>query len=236
MNASWKQIKQIIFDADDTLWENNIYYVQATNDFFDLIETGGFNRSDIQKAFDDLELKVVQERGYGSHNFVYILEDLFTRYKKETALPLDEKKFRFITKRFKEHPTSIPQLFTGVIETLRYLKGKYKLYVLTKGEYEEQQGKILRAGVHECVQDYFILAEKNDAAYRRLLKEHNWQAHETCMVGNSPKSDINPALRQGMFAIHIPYRDTWKLDDEPIEARDGRFMELESFEALQNVF
>ncbi len=236
MNDSWKQIKQIIFDADDTLWENNIYYVQATTDFFDLIEAGGFLRSDIQKAFDDLELEVVKERGYGSHNFVYILEELFARYQKQSTVPLDEEKFRFITKRFKDHPTNIPQLFPGVIETLRYLKTKYKLYVLTKGEYKEQQGKILRAGVHECVQEYFILPEKNDAAYRRLMKEHNWQAHETCMVGNSPKSDINPALRQGMFAIHIPYRDTWKLDDEPIEATADRFLELDSFEALRNVF
>ncbi len=236
MNESWKQIKQIIFDADDTLWENNIYYVQATTDFFDVIEAGGFDRSDIQKAFDDLELKVVKERGYGSHNFVYILEELFARYNTKSSVPLDEQRFRFITKRFKEHPTNIPQLFPGVIETLRYLKTKYKLYVLTKGEYNEQQGKILRAGVHECVQEYFILPEKNDAAYHRLMEKYNWQPYETCMVGNSPKSDINPALRQGMFAIHIPYRDTWKLDDEPIEPAAGRFMELDRFEALRDVF
>jgi len=39
-----------------------------------------------------------------------------------------------------------------------------------------------------------------------------------------------------MFAIHIPYRDTWKLDDEPIEATADRFLELDSFEALRNVF
>ncbi len=232
----WKNIKQIIFDADDTLWENNIYYVQATTDFIELIESGGFNRSEIQQAFDDLELKVVEERGYGSHNFVYILEELFRNYSQKTKTPLDAEKLRFITRRFEEHPVSIPQLFPGVIDTLRYLKTKYALYVLTKGDFKEQQGKILRAGVHECVKEYFILPEKNDAAYRKLLEEHNWLPAETCMVGNSPKSDINPALRQGLFAVHIPYRDTWKLDDEPIEARDGRFLELKSFEALQKVF
>ena len=232
----WKNIKQIIFDADDTLWENNIYYIQATTDFIDLIESGGFERSDIQRAFDDLELKIVEERGYGSNNFVYILEELFRRYTQKSKVRLDEEKLRFITRRFQEHPVSIPQLFPGVIETIRYLKKKYALYVLTKGDYSEQQGKILRAGVHECVKEYFILPEKNDAAYRGLLNKYNWLPDETCMVGNSPKSDINPALRQGMFAVHIPYRDTWKLDDEPIEAQDGRFMELKSFEALQTIF
>ncbi len=232
----WKNIKQIIFDADDTLWENNIYYVQATTDFIDLIESGGFDRFEIQQAFDDLELKVVEERGYGSHNFVYILEELFRFYTQKSKVALDAKKLEFITRRFQEHPVSIPQLFPGVIETLRFLKTKYALYVLTKGDYAEQQGKILRAGVHECVKEYFILPEKNDAAYRKLLQEHNWLPAETCMVGNSPKSDINPALRQGLFAVHIPYRDTWKLDNEPIDSGNGRFIELESFEALQKVF
>ncbi len=232
----WRHIKQIIFDADDTLWENNIYYVQATTDFIDLVESGGFVRSDIQKAFDDLEVRVVEERGYGSHNFIYILEELFRVFNKKSKTRLDEERLRFITRRFQEHPVSIPQLFPGVIDTLRYLKTKYALYVLTKGDYAEQQGKILRAGVHECVKEYFILPEKNDVAYRDLLQKNNWIPSETCMVGNSPKSDINPSLRQGMYAVHIPYRDTWKLDDEPIEARDGRFLELQNFAALQMVF
>jgi len=236
MSDSWKQIKHILFDADDTLWENNIYYVEATTEFIDLIEKGGFSRADIQQSFDRLELRVVEERGYGSHNFVYILEELFRQYSRQSKVTLDVDKFHFITRRFEEHPTSIPRLFPGVIDTLRYLKTKYELYVLTKGEYAEQQGKILRAGVDECVRQYFILPEKNDAAYQSLINKNNWQPSETCMVGNSPKSDINPALRQGMNAIHIPYRDTWKLDDEPIQIVNGRFLELESFKALRTLF
>jgi len=104
MNDSWKQIKQIIFDADDTLWENNIYYVQATTDFFDLIEAGGFLRSDIQKAFDDLELEVVKERGYGSHNFVYILEELLPGIKNKVPFRWMRKSFVLLPNVLKTIP------------------------------------------------------------------------------------------------------------------------------------
>lgn len=232
----WKQIKQIIFDADDTLWENNMFYVQAGADFFDLIEKAGFSRREAEKEFDTLEVWVVKEMGYGSVNFVYILEELFKRYNAKNGRNLDQQKFKQIVKRFTDHPTGQPKMFPDVIETLNVLKNNFELFVLTKGEFSEQQGKIQRAGVDQIVKGYFIPSEKNDATYQNLLDEHNWKAEETCMVGNSPKSDINPALRLGLFAIHIPYRDTWKLDNEPIEAVEGRFLELQSFNELQKVF
>ncbi|HGY56811.1 MAG TPA: hypothetical protein ENK44_13980 [Caldithrix abyssi] len=230
------KIKQIIFDADDTLWENNIYYVQASNDFFDLIEEGGFPREDIIKAFDDLELKVVRERGYGSHNFVYILEELFRQFTKRSKNPLDRQRLEEIIRRFKAHPVNKPNLFEQVIETLKYLNHHYHLFILTKGEYNEQEGKIIRAGVADLVEKYFILPEKNDRAYLKLIEENGWKPEETCMVGNSPKSDINPALRAGMYAIYIPYTDTWKLDDEPIEDENGKLLVVERFSDLKNIF
>ncbi len=225
-------IKQILFDADDTLWENNVYYVRATDDLLDLFENAGFDRQSIQEEFDRLELQVVRERGYGSHNFVWILETLNENHDKV----IDQKAFEQIVQRFKEHPNRKPQLFDGVIDTLNYLKDKYRLYVLTKGEFKEQEQKIINAGIHEIVDGYFIVPEKEDSVYREILAKHKWQAEETCMVGNSPKSDINPALRVGMYAVYIPYRDTWKLDDEPIEAVDNRFFKLSRFTELKELF
>ena len=230
------RIKQIIFDADDTLWENNIYYVRASNDFYDLLGKAGFSRREVEKEFDALEIKVVEELGYGSKNFVIILEELFNRYDKRNGKNLDQGKFKDIVSRFSDHPTTMPDLFPGVIETLGYLKQYYALFILTKGEFEEQQGKIIRAGIDKIVDKYYVPDEKNDNTYQKLLRENNWQAHETCMVGNSPKSDINPALRKGMYAVHIPYRDTWKLDNEPIEAVNERFIEVKNFKELKNIF
>ncbi len=224
-------IKQILFDADDTLWENNVYYIKATNDFLDLLVQKGLNREKLQKEFDDLELWVVKERGYGSHNFVYILEILYERYQDL----IDYRQFKAIVERFEDHPKN-PRLFEGVIETLQFLKKRYNLYVLTKGDFKEQEQKIINAGIDKIVNSYFIVPEKEDAVYRQILTQHNWKANETCMVGNSPKSDINPALRVGMYAIYIPYPNTWKLDFEEVVPVEGRYFKVEKFSDLKRYF
>ncbi len=226
-----KHIRQILFDADDTLWENNIYYVKATEDFFDLLVPHGLDRAALEREFDELELKVVRERGYGSHNFVYILETLFERYQNY----INYRDFKAIVDRFNQHPHD-PKLFPGVIETLQYLKTNYHLYVLTKGDFKEQEGKIINAGIDKLVNAYFIVPEKEDAVYKEILQKHNWQADQTCMVGNSPKSDINPALRVGMYAVYIPYANTWKLDFEQIQPVEGRYFKVERFSDLKNLF
>jgi len=228
-------IKQIIFDADDTLWENNIYYVKAAESFVNLVSAGGFTSAEIEHNFDELEKQVVKERGYGSKNFVYIMEEIYKMYVKR-GLEADNPKFQKIIQRFIEHPVNPPNMFDQVAETMEYLQTNHKLFILTKGEQEEQEGKILRSGLDEYVSEYFVADEKNDDTYSELIQKYKWQPAETCMIGNSPKSDINPALRSGMYAIHIPYRDTWKMDMEPLQSANGRLIVLQKFKDLKEIF
>lgn len=239
MNTQMKSlktiIKRIIFDADDTLWENNIYYLRASNALFDLIAAAGFDRTCVEQEFDELELRIIKELGYGSKNYVVLMEKLFNCYRSRAGANLDRTSFDQIVDRFIIHPHQ-PKLFKQVIDTLRILKTNYDLFVLTKGNFDEQQGKIVRAGINSFINEYFILKEKNDQVYRQLLAKNGWAASETCMVGNSPKSDINPALRNGMYAVFIPYPDTWKLDDEPLIETNGQLIVIERFSDLKKIF
>ena len=229
-----EHIKNIIFDADDTLWENNIYYLKATNDFFDLLESEGIDRQESEKRFNQLEFQVVQELGYGSVNFVYILEELFEQFK------IRNNKCRIILnsiiEEFNSHKHCKPRLFENVPEIFKQLSKDFHLYILTKGDYNEQESKIIKSGLSKYIGKYFILDEKDDSAYANLLSKNCWLPEETCMVGNSPKSDINPALRNNMYAIHIPYRDTWKIDIEPIVNTNGKFKQINSFKELAELF
>ncbi|MHB2153311.1 HAD family hydrolase [Calditrichota bacterium GD2] len=108
--------------------------------------------------------------------------------------------------------------------------------MLTKGDFKEQEQKIINAGIDKIVNGYFIVPEKEDAVYQQILTQHNWKAKETCMVGNSPKSDINPALRVGMYAIYIPYANTWKLDYEEVKPVQGRYFKVQRFSDLKDYF
>ncbi|MEJ2054736.1 MAG: HAD family hydrolase [Calditrichaceae bacterium] len=229
-----RHIKQIIFDADDTLWENNIYYLKAAKDFFQLLTKYGYNQPEIEIAFDQLEAEVVKKFGYGSINFIYILEELFRRFPVSDTFA--RSKLNLIIDEFNAHKTKKPSLFKRVPDTLKNLSTNYSLYILTKGDFEEQKLKIKNSGLIQYIKEYFILPEKNDNAYAKLLKKSKWQANETCMVGNSPKSDINPALRNDMYAVHIPYKNTWKLDVEPIISANGKFKQIPSFKDLNILF
>jgi putative hydrolase of the HAD superfamily len=56
------------------------------------------------------------------------------------------------------------------------------------------------------------------------------------MVGNSPKSDINPALRAGLSAVFIPHHNTWELEHEPLQSGAGRLLVISQFAQLREHF
>jgi len=229
-----QNVRQLLIDADDTLWENNIYYLKASNALFDLIAAKGFDRASVESEFDSLEIKIVHELGYGSKNYAILMRELFDRYNALAEHSLSIKEFNLIVDNFLSHPSNLI-LFEDVIPTIRYLKSKYSVYVLTKGNRQEQEHKLITAGIAEQIDNYFIVDEKNDHVYESLMKEYKWDPRQTCMIGNSPKSDINPALRCGMYAIYIPYSETWKLDNEPLTGSDGKLITLTNFAELMQV-
>jgi putative hydrolase of the HAD superfamily len=108
------------------------------------------------------------------------------------------------------------------------------LILVTKGAIEEQTGKIQRSGLKHRFVETEIVPEKNPAAYETLIERHRLSRELTWMIGNSPKSDINPALAVGLNAVFVPHGDTWILEHEELNPAPpaqrllivGRFAEL----------
>jgi len=61
-----------------------------------------------------------------------------------------------------------------------------------------------------------VVAEKDEPTYAGVIMKHELAHASTWMVGNSPKSDINPALRAGINAVFVPHDDTWILEHEEV--------------------
>ena len=55
-------------------------------------------------------------------------------------------------------------------------------------------------------------------------------------VGNSPRSDINPALQIGLNAVFLPHTNTWHLEHAELESGTGRLLILASFRDLRSHF
>ncbi|MCA9880012.1 MAG: HAD hydrolase-like protein, partial [Thermomicrobiales bacterium] len=98
--------------------------------------------------------------------------------------------------------------------------------------------KIDRSGLGSYFRHAEIVMEKDAASYRFLAESIGLDPEHTWMIGNSPKSDINPALAAGMNAVFIPHHATWRLEHQEIAATTGRgkLLRLARFADLVNHF
>jgi putative hydrolase of the HAD superfamily len=128
-------------------------------------------------------------------------------------------------------------LIEGVEETLADLAQRHELALFTKGHPEEQRMKVDRSGLARFFGHTGIVKEKDAQAYARLVREQGFHLENTWMIGNSPKSDINPALQAGLGAVLVPHAHTWVLEHQDVRAPEGsRFLEVQSFADLRRHF
>ena len=129
------------------------------------------------------------------------------------------------------------QLLEGVKETLDYLFPRHDLMLLTKGAVEEQKLKVERSGIEQYFSRVTIVEEKDVATYQELVEELQVELTLTWMVGNSPRSDINPALAVGLNAVYIPHPRTWHLEHEEVQnVGTGQLLQLARFSDLRAHF
>src|SRR5258706_551491 len=81
-----------------------------------------------------------------------------------------------------------------------------------------------------------IVGEKDAKTYQVLVNKHKIVKTQGWMIGNSPRSDINPAMQAGLNAVYIPHVNTWQLEHEPVVAGTGKLVILPAFRELRNHF
>ena len=223
----------LIIDADDTLWENNIYFEEAFEEFCEFLDHSSMTPHEIRDVLDAIELVNARIHGYGSLNFGRNLRECYQRLAEREVKESDLNTVMAFAGRILECPM---QVIAGVPETLAYLCERHELTLFTKGHPEEQTLKIDRSGLGGYFHCTRVVKEKDAAAYRRLVDERGMDPALTWMIGNSPKSDINPALEAGLHAVFVPHAHTWKLEKQDLQPGAGRLMVLEEFARLRDSF
>ncbi|MCI0408804.1 MAG: HAD hydrolase-like protein, partial [Acidobacteria bacterium] len=128
------------------------------------------------------------------------------------------------------------EFLPGVLETLPRLRERFRLILFTKGHPPEQRRKVERSRIAPLFHHLEFTAEKDRQAYVRLVDRHRLHPPSTWMVGNSPRSDINPALAAGLNAILIPHPRTWELEHEEVDGESERLRVIARFEELLRIF
>jgi len=225
----------LLIDADDTLWENNIYFEKAFADFCDFMDHSTLDAAEIRTILDEIELANARVHGYGSANFGRNLRQCYERLAEGDVHEADLLKVTRFAERILEAPMEVIE---GVAETLEYLAARHDLILFTKGHPEEQKLKIDRSGLAGWFGHTAIVREKDAASYRRLVEERGLDPELTWMIGNSPKSDINPALECGLNAVLVPHEHTWRLEHQDVgtPAPGRRLVTLGRFAELRALF
>ncbi|MET9064631.1 HAD family hydrolase [Streptosporangium sandarakinum] len=223
----------LIFDADDTLWENNILFERVIDDFLGWLAHPTLDRAEIRAILDDIEAANAVAHGYGSKVFLRSLGECLERLHRRPATAEERRRIEELAVALVEHRV---ELIPGVSETLAALGDRHDLLLLTKGDLEEQRRKLEVSALAHHFREVHIVPEKDVEVYRRLVRQHDLTPATTWMIGNSPKSDILPARQAGMNAVFIPNDNTWVLERADLAPDDDRVLRLRRFPELLDHF
>ena len=225
----------LLFDADDTLWENNVYFERAIASFISFLDHRTHTREEVREHLNACEHTTIQQYGYGLQSFRRSLLRCFEQLADTPIAPDVHARIVAFTDTVAD---SQIELLPRVEETLKGLAQRHRLLLVTKGVYDEQVAKLERSGLRALFSAVEVVGEKNIAEYQRILAEHRCDPARTWMIGNSPRSDINPALAAGIQAVFIPHGSTWVLEHEDLEVPEqaSRLLQLNSFAELLSHF
>lgn len=233
--TSSRRSQTLLFDADDTLWENNIYFERAIAAFVSYLDHRVHTPEAVREHLNHCERATIARYGYGVKSFRRSLVACFEQLAGDPVTPKKHARIVAFTESIAEQEIDfLPE----VESTLRTLAKRHRLLLVTKGDREEQMSKVERSGLRNLFNAVEIPAEKDEAMYRELLHRYQCEPASTWMIGNSPRSDINPAMAAGLNAVFIPHDFTWALEHEIVDMPrpDQTLLELARFAELTEHF
>lgn len=225
----------LLIDADDTLWQNNVYFERVIAAFIGYLNHDIYSPEEVREVLNEVERQNILTHGYGLHSFTYALIDCYRRLSPAPVTEANIERIRAFSRTIAEQEI---ELLPGVAPTLAELATRHRLILMTKGDHAEQAGKLARSGLASHFSAVEIVAEKDPPTYRAVIARHELTPHSSWMLGNSIKSDINPALAAGLHAVFLYHPDTWVLEHAALDPAPAgqHLIELDSFPALCAIF
>lgn len=221
----------LLIDADDTLWENIVVFNQVNAAYVDWLLPGR-TLAEMQSDLDALQVDCIARFGYGRDTFEKSLIEGVHRFANRSATTADRAHISSLVQPLQWETLDIRD---GVVETLEILVTRAHLLLVTKGDRVEQRLKIDRSGLERFFAGIEILETKAPAEYAQTVADYQLDPDTTWMVGNSPRSDITPALSVGLGAVFIPHAETWSHEHAGL-GEHPRLIEMASFRELTTRF
>ena len=218
----------LCFDADDTLWHNERFF-KLTQERFARLLADHAEPAHLAERLLEAERRNIGRYGFGIKGFMLSMI--------ETALEVTEARvpgdvIREIIAAGREMLAHPIELLPGAAETIAALAPDYRLILITKGDLLDQERKIAQSGLGDSFDGLEIVSDKTADVYAGIFRRYGAEAGEVLMTGNSLKSDVNPVLRAGGWAVHVPHGLSWEIEaDDPLH-HHPRFREIASLAEL----
>lgn len=194
-----KEIKIIAFDLDDTLY-NEIDFVQSGFRVVAQYTAIKFGL-DKNKIYSFL-IKTLKLNGRGK---------IFNSMLKKYGI-YDKKTITKLVSVYRSHKPEI-KLDSNTRKTIKNLKDKYKLALITDGDKNVQRNKVHALKLNDLL-DYIVYTDDygpsgkkpNTISFKKVLKELGGKPEEMIYVGDNPEKDFIGAKKIGIKTIQI-YRD-----------------------------
>ena len=216
-------LKVVAFDADDTLWDNEVFFQQTEKKFCQLFEDY-LPQHTVSRELLQTEIRNIELYGYGIKAFMLSMIETAIRISDKNVEAKIIEKVIDLGKDHLQHPI---ELLDGVEDVLKALKPRYRLVMATKGDLLDQERKLKKSGLETYFHHIEIMSEKGDADFIKLIRHLDIPPEEFIMIGNSIKSDILPVLNIGGHGIHIPYHITWEHEKVETSVDHPRFRQVE---------
>ena len=218
------RLTTIGFDADDTLWHHEKYFVATKTSFLALMAPY-VGVMDVEERLHETEIANVVHYGFGVKSFTLSMI--------ETALAANNGDLPSavigdileLGRGMLVHPVDP---FPGVLETLEALKPTHKLLVVTRGDLFDQERKLAASGLLGYFDEIEIVSDKTPRVYDRIFTRHGDGPGRGMMIGNSMRADVVPAIEAGCFGVHIPSEYVWSMDVDSDPTDTSRFRRLKS--------
>lgn len=205
----------IIFDFDDTLVATNVIFEDIRQEFFvQMAELGFTEQAAIAEYLNQADINNVLALGYmGKECFPRAMGQTYQHFAALAGQAYDPQ----IAQRLENTGWQVYQreaeYLPGAKELLTALQGKARLFLLTQGDSEIQARRLKQRGILPYFDDFRIVVSKDVAAYTSFVRDMNIDVDRSWMVGNSLRSDINPALTVGLKAVHYQL-PAWDFEHE----------------------
>jgi putative hydrolase of the HAD superfamily len=198
-----RNVGVVIFDGDDTLWETELLYDRARSNAAKIVEAAGLSDGLWEDIERKLDVENVAHFGLSRLRFPTSCVEAYRQVADLSDTSASESVERDIWAAadsvFRATAPTVP----GARRVLNAVRRHYRTVLLTQGEPEVQRHRITTSGLIDLFDAVEIVAAKESSVFAVTLSAMAAEPAASWMVGNSIRSDINPAIAIGMNAIWV---------------------------------